>query len=292
MRNLEKLAEEVKAAMEEMSGKKVKIYHGLNRNGKSMTGLTVHDSSVNISPVVYLDPEKDFDVPVVVLAKQFLEVIEANMPKADFDTSQFTDFERAKERIIMTLINREHNKDLLEKVPYIDITGDLVVIFKYNVMSKLGQAANIVIRNEHAKKWGVSPEALYSIAETNTARLFPPEVIKLASFVSERLDAPVADVGYYILTNKQHLAGATTLAYPLLMKRLCRAYQCKKLLILPSSVDELLIYPAKDEEDLDGMAKESLNMVHEVSATLDPKDFLSDSVYVYDSQLDNYTVCK
>ena len=37
MRNLEKLAEEVKAAMEEMSGKKVKIYHGLNRNGKSMT---------------------------------------------------------------------------------------------------------------------------------------------------------------------------------------------------------------------------------------------------------------
>lgn len=154
MRNLEKLAEEVKAAMEEMSGKKVKIYHGLNRNGKSMTGLTVHDSSVNISPVVYLDPEKDFDVPVVVLAKQFLEVIEANMPKADFDTSQFTDFEKAKERIIMTLINREHNKDLLEKVPYIDITGDLVVIFKYNVMSKLGQAANIVIRNEHAKKWG------------------------------------------------------------------------------------------------------------------------------------------
>lgn len=225
MRNLEKLAEEVKAAMEEMSGKKVKIYHGLNRNGKSMTGLTVHDSSVNISPVVYLDPEKDFDVPAVVLAKQFLEVIEANMPKADFDTSQFTDFEKAKERIIMTLINREHNKDLLEKVPYIDITGDLVVIFKYNVMSKPGQAANIVIRNEHAEKWGVSPEALYSIAETNTARLFPPEVIKLASFVSERLDAPVADVGYYILTNKQHLAGATTLAYPLLMKRLCRAYQ-------------------------------------------------------------------
>ena len=39
MRNLEKLAEEVKAAMEEMSGKKVKIYHGLNRNGKSMTGF-------------------------------------------------------------------------------------------------------------------------------------------------------------------------------------------------------------------------------------------------------------
>ena len=235
---------------------------------------------------------KDFDVPAVVLAKQFLEVIEANMPKADFDTCQFTDFEKAKERIIMTLINREHNKDLLEKVPYIDITGDLVVIFKYNVMSKPGQAANIVIRNEHAKKWGVSPEALYSIAETNTARLFPPEVIKLASFVSERLDAPVADVGYYILTNKQHLAGATTLAYPSLMKQLCSAYQCKKLLILPSSVDELLIYPAKDEEDLDGMAKESLNMVREVSATLDPKDFLSDSVYVYDSQLDNYTVCK
>lgn len=292
MKNLEKLAEEVKAAMEELPGKEIKIYHGLNRNGKPMTGLTVHDSSVNISPVVYLDPEKDFDVPVVVLAKQFLEVIEANMPKADFDTSQFTDFEKAKERIIMTLINREYNKDLLEKVPYIDITGDLVVIFKYNVMSKLGQAANIVIRNEHAKKWGVSPEALYSIAETNTARLFPPEVIKLASFVSERLDAPVADAGYYILTNKQHLAGATTLAYPSLMKQLCSAYQCKKLLILPSSVDELLIYPAKDEEDLDGMAKESLNMVHEVSATLDPKDFLSDSVYVYDSQLDNYTVCK
>lgn len=110
--------------------------------------------------------------------------------------------------------------------------------------------------------------------------------------MSERLDAPVADVGYYILTNKQHLAGATTLAYPSLMKQLCSAYQCKKLLILPSSVDELLIYPAKDEEDLDGMAKESLNMVREVSATLDPKDFLSDSVYVYDSQLDNYTVCK
>lgn len=289
MKNVEKLAEEVKAAMEEMSGKEVKIYQGIKQNGKMMTGLTVHNPSANTSPVVYLDPEKDFDVPVRVLAKQFLDTIEAYMPETDFDTSQFTDFERAKERIIMTLINKEHNKDLLEKVPYIDVTDDLVVIFKYNVMCEDGQAANIVIRKEHAEGWGVSPEALYSIAEINTAQLFPPEVIKLASYVSEMMGRPVGDSGYYILTNKQKLSGATTLVYPQLIKQLCSIYKCEKLLILPSSVNELLIYPATDEEELVQMIGESVNMVHGVNATLEPKDFLSDSVYVYDRQQDYFT---
>lgn len=288
MKDLEKLAEEVKAAMEELSGKEVKIYHGLIRDGKTMTGLTIVNPSVNTSPVVYLDPEKDFDIPVKALAQKLLDVIEAHMPETDFDTSQFTDFERAQKRIIMTLINKDRNKDLLEKVPYIDVTDDLVVIFKYNVMCKDGQAANIVIRKEHAEGWGVSPEVLYSIAEINTAQLFPPEVLKLASYVSEMMGRPVEDAGYYILTNKQRLSGATTLVYPLLMKQLCGVYRCQKLLILPSSVNELLIYPATDEDDLDRMAKESLNMVHEVNATLEPKDFLSDSVYVYDRQQDYF----
>ena len=290
MNKLEKLAEEVKTAMEEMSGKEVKVYQGLNRNGKTLTGLTIVDPYVNTSPVVYLDPEKDFNIPVKVLAKKFLNVIETNMPKWDFDASQFTDFERAKKRIIMTLVNKEYNEDLLKKVPYIDVTDDLVVIFKYNVMNRPGQAANIVIRKEHAEGWGVSPETLYSIAEINTAQLFPPEVIKLASYVSEELGRPVEDAGYYILTNKQKLSGATTLVYPLLMKQLCSVYKCKKLLILPNSVNELLIYPVADEEEnLDWMIKESLNMVNEVNATLDPKDFLSDGVYVYDRQQDYFT---
>lgn len=291
MKNLEKLAEEVKAAMEELSGKEIKIYHGLNRNGKPMTGLTIRDPYINTTPVVYIDPEKDFDIPVKKLAKTILDVIEENMPKWDFDASQFTDYERAKKRIIMTLVSKSYNEELLKKVPYVNVTNDLVVIFKYNIMNRPGQAANIVVHNEHMEGWGVSVAELFNVARTNTPVLFPVEITKLSSFASERMQRPVEDAGYYILTNEQKLSGATAMVYPSLLKKLCGMHRCQKLLILPSSVNDLLFYPVANDRTLDWMIKESLMMVHEVNATLEPGDFLSDSVYVYDGLENKLTSC-
>ena len=285
MNKLEKLAEETKTAMEKMSGKKVQICQGTCK-GETMIGLSIYDPSNNVSPVVYLDQGKDFDIPVKKLAKKILDVIEANTPETNFDTSKFEDFEKAKERIIMLLVNQEQNKELLKEVPYVELTDDLVLIFKY----VFGQAS-VTIRNKHVKEWGASVEELLTIAEKNTPTFCPVETVNLSSFTSERAQRKVADAGYYILSNEQRFYGATAMAYPYLMKRLCKMFHCNRMLVLPISVHELLFYPVVNEDNLERMMEESLKMTQENNKTSNPEEFLSNSVYLYDSSQNGFATC-
>ena len=86
----------------------------------------------------------------------------------------------------------------------------------------------------------------------------------------------------YCLTNYLVRNGASVLLYPGLLKE-CAAKCGKDLVILPSSVDEVLLMPLSDENKLNELTE----MVRGINqSVLEPGKVLSDHVYRYDYEND------
>ena len=88
------------------------------------------------------------------------------------------------------------------------------------------------------------------------------------------------DVPMYVLTNKEKIFGASVLLYSEKLQELAEKTG-KNLLILPSSVHEVLLMPDEEEQEY-GFYRQ---MIAEVNTTqVDPEEVLSYSLYCYDRQ--------
>ena len=286
MKNIKNYAEEVKTAIEGMTGMEVSVVQRLDNNGGQRTGIMIINSDSDISPVMYLT-ELDANRPINETASGVISVLQQNQkPDFDFEIDQFTDFKQAKNRIIMCLINKEKNAELLKDVPHIDVAEDLSIIFYYNVKNN-GEQANIKILNDHLQsRWfgRVTVNDLYKAAKINTPNLYPAEILSMSAYISGITGNLVPDTGLYIMTNRQKNFGAAVVFYPRVCDEFCSMHDCDKLIILPSSIHELLIYPVKPADNINEMAAGYTALVKEVnvSGSVEPNDFLSDHVYLYD----------
>ena len=284
MKNIQNYAEKVKIAIEALTGMETKIVHKLNNNDEQRIGITISSPNSNISPVMYL-AESDVDKPVNETAANIIRACQSQKPGFDFEVDQFTDFEQAKNRIIMRLINKEKSAKLLQDVPHIDVAEDLSIVFYYNVKNNKEQA-NIKILNKHLKScWPeVTVEQLYEVAKINTPNFYPAEILDMGAYISEKTGCSVPETEFYIMTNRQNLFGATVGFYPRICDEFCSIHNCNKFIILPSSVHELLICPVDSEDNISEMVSDFTDIVKSVNASdvIGPNDFLSDNVYLYD----------
>lgn len=91
---------------------------------------------------------------------------------------------------------------------------------------------------------------------------------------------PPDEGAMYVLTNQEKLNGATALLDAKIMGEISEKFG-ENFFILPSSLHEVLIVPAREGMELSVLE----NMVQEVNATqVAPQDRLSDHVYKYDAQ--------
>ena len=104
---------------------------------------------------------------------------------------------------------------------------------------------------------------------------------------SKMMTPPTAKYILYVLSNTNSINGAATILYDDVMKSFAEEHEVERVIILPSSLHEVLIL--KD----DGiMNAESLKeMVKSVNDTeLNPEDILSYSVYYFDRENDRLSV--
>lgn len=91
----------------------------------------------------------------------------------------------------------------------------------------------------------------------------------------------------YVLSNKEHLNGAATLFYPGTMQLVASEFG-GSYYILPSSIHEVILIPDDGDMDVEFL----LSMV--VSVNKDgvlPEDKLTDSVYYYDAEKNEFSRC-
>lgn len=267
-------------------GQKVILQPVVKNNGIVYDGLFIIDPILNVSPTIYLNPYYHRYLSGVSLEDIYEDVLSTyytNLPKKDFDVSLFTDFNKSKERIVMKLINRKRNQQLLKLVPHIPYM-DLAIVFVCSVTEFLNEYATILIHHEHMKLWDVSVQDLYSLALENSPRLLPYQLDSIQSLIPDEpsMYLPwIKNVELYVLTNKLKIHGATCMAYPKLLEQIASQLD-SDLMIIPSSIHEVLIVPETFINAQEKLPPDYDCMISEVNDTkLTDDEILGDHVYHY-----------
>lgn len=283
--NYQDFIENVKEHLHAQLKHPVHVYPIVKNNGSIYDGLVIMDPTLNISPMIYLEPYYEQYSNGVSIDDIYARIIQSyhdHLPKEEFDPSIITDFEKAKERIIMKLINTSRNETLLSRVPHIPF-HDLSIVFLCSVSDFLSGYATILIYDHHMKYWEKTTEELYKIAQANTPCILPPRLDNLQQvfeyLTNERLPF-LEDLNASILTNKLKVHGATSIVYPGLLEDVATLYE-DNLIIIPSSIHEVLIIP--ESSMYKEHTKDDFNrMIQDVNTTqLANHEILSDHVYVY-----------
>lgn len=138
------------------------------------------------------------------------------------------DFKNKKDSIVMNLINRERNLELLETVPHQDVM-DLSVIYRIIMEQDDSGLATILVDNRIMEELELSEKELEELAYANTGRMFPIEIFKLSDLL-------------YVMTNELKVHGATTMMYSQAVEILAEKIG-GSFFVIPSSIHEIMAVP-------------------------------------------------
>ena len=271
------------------TGKRVQLKTVRKNNGLLLDGLIILAEDTNVFPSIYLNGYyKEFLTDgLEAVAEKLIALYEENKPEISFDLSSIMDISRVKPFIKMKLINYEKNQQLLETVPHIQIL-DLAVVFMVVVKTEDAcQLETILVNNSFLEYWNVNVDSLYQIAQKNMVNGF--ETTALENIIVSAMGCNLEEeclqeskFNLYVLTTHHRLHGAIGMLNKELLNAFMKKYQTEKLIILPSSIHEVLLVPynKEDMEETDFKA-----MVREINETeLAPEEILSNNVYLYDGK--------
>lgn len=277
------IEEIVKLLQEKMGASyEVKVTNVTKNNDVHLTGVIMMRESDRISPTIYLEePYRQYSAGTGMqeIVDGIVTLYREQMQNVDFDIDFFKEFGRVRDRIFHKIINYEKNRKLLEDVPHIRWC-DLAVVFYYAVEEETFGRASILIHNNHLAMWEQTTDVLYQIAQYNMRRSMPELLIPMQELIEEMtgIKSEQTDrVRMYVLTNRGKLNGASAMLYSDKIRELADRLQ-SDLIILPSSIHEVLLLPDDDEHEYDFYRQ----MVEEVNTTqVEPEEVLSYNLYRY-----------
>lgn len=263
----------------------VTIQEVLKPNDVKLYGITIREKGgSNICPNIYLEGFYDEYLhgrSLYEIEQTILAVYQRDKATARFDTESFKDWNWARERIVFRLVNRDRNREMLEKVPYVPFL-DLAVTFHCLVdVPGLGDAS-IAVHNNHMEQWGTTVDGLYAAAVMNTLVLLSPVIQDMDKVLQELLGVTGCEgmsiyKSMYVLSNRKRSHGAACLLYKGLVQAVAEKAGAD-IYILPRSVHEVILVPAEEGDS----PAELDRIVREVNEReLEPEEFLSDHVYKY-----------
>lgn len=266
----------------------IKVEKIIKNNGVKLDGLSIRTENETISPTIYLNEYYDEYLegcPIEQIVNHICAIYYESRGRVEFDISKFEDYAQIKENIMFKLINYEKNEELLCDVPHIRFL-DLAIVFYCHIRIEEFENASILIRNSHMKNWDISTDELYEDAHINTSEKLGCEIRSMKDVLlnlskdNSAIDEVLADMddpGMYVLCNSIGSFGGACMLYKDKLKEFATQKE-DDLYILPSSVHELIIVPAKNVNEPESLKE----MVRDVNATmLKTQEILSDSVYFY-----------
>lgn len=262
----------------------VTVTEVLKNNNVSLTGIVVMKESDNVAPTIYLEePYRQYQDGSTLqeIVDEIATLYEKQTHNVKVDMDFFRDFSMVKDRIYHKVINYDKNRKLLEDIPYFR-WHDLAIIFYYAMEEAAFGRASIMLHNSHLDMWGRSAEEVYCVAKENMRQSMPELLMPMQKLLEDvaGIKAGERDLPLYVLTNKSRMFGASAMLYSNKIGELATKLN-SNLLILPSSVHEVLLLPDDQVQEYD-FYKE---MVREVNTTqVDPEEILSFNLYRYERE--------
>ena len=264
-------------------------------NGIAKSALSFMPPEDNMARQIYLEDayQEYCDNPSMenILNKTAQFIINAMEQTVVFNPAMVSDFQQAQDKIVLSVINKDSNHDLLQSIPFRNIDGtDLIATFRIDV--SIGDAdGSILVNNEMLKNWDIDESDLYEKALQNTQTRHPFRLQSMESIMGEimfgipaaesesnQLPTQLEPYMQYVLSNEGGHNGAACMLYPDLLKEIGEKFN-SNFFILPSSIHEIILMQDTGEMS----ASELQRMVIDVNATqVEPQEVLSNRVYSYD----------
>lgn len=299
MTNLKEFAEAVKSEIAKRLGEgyELQVLDTLKNNGVSVSQLCIKKQGSQICPSIYLEEffekyEEDQDLQKA--ADNLISYYKLNENPPDFVQELADDWSygKWKDKIVAKLISTRENQELLKDVPNVPYL-DMSIVFCLFLGKGDNLRATAMIRNQQMEEWKITTDELYQNTMANMQKNFPPILYDLdvimQGLMPENLlhgECPVMLNGdelsrLFLLSNQNELFGATAILYPGVMKQ-CREKIGKNFIILPSSTEEVLLYPmpecVEEHPDADELS-DLLQSVNENCVNMEER--LSDHAYRY-----------
>ena len=259
-------------------------------NGVMLTGIVIRDQNNRMTPAIYLEDYYDrylkgdsmSDI-MSEIRKQYDWCIQ-RIRSLNID---ITDYSTVKDLLIYRLVNYERNEEMIKRCPHIRM-DDLALTFRWLAHRDSVGISTALVTNQELELWDVKMQDILLDAKKNTERIFPGKVMMMGDLLKKVLiEVPDIDesMPMYIITNEQQINGATVLLYDHFLHDFAEDNP-GNYYILPSSIHEVILVPADKieyPEELKDIVRHANNTV-----VMDT-EFLSDSVYYYDSSLDSIT---
>ena len=197
-----------------------------------------------------------------------------------FEVSSITDYETVKDHLTMQVVPVEPNKEMLEGIPHKTVE-DIAVVYRVEIPGSSDGTATTLVTNQLLSEYGVTAEQLHRDALEAQVANHPPVLKNMSEIMAEMsggmMDMPESPM--WVATVEGGMNGASVTQIPGFLEE-----SAEKLggdfFVLPSSIHEVLFI--RDDGSFEREQLES--MVRGVNATeVSEADFLSDSVYHYDS---------
>lgn len=318
--NFENFIEEIKKMVKDYLGENVRVEDKtvLKNNGVKFTGIVILKENQNCVPNIYLNSyfrqyEKGRSICDIVY--EIVKYYEEHQIETHVNIGCFSDYESIKKNICFKLINLEKNKELLEQIPHVPYL-DMAIVFYCIISNECIGNGNILIRNEHLKKWKVNVNDIREHAFLNTPTILKGQITPMEDVICELMRTKMI----YEIENsiEEHISSGVKvteeMVEPIIKEMMGKVYTeakgpkmfvagnhhknygaavilyedfleqfAKKInsdfYILPSSIHEVILIPVgNDEEEVSHLKR----MVFEVNHTeLEEEEILSDSIYRY-----------
>ena len=265
-------------------------------NGVQVQGLMLRKKEEKIAPNFYLDKQYEewkkgtlslYDI-VTHICNTFEIEVQTNQQLAD---KICFEWDEMKKDVFPRLINRDKNKELLEKIPYIEFM-DLAVVYFYSIHISEDVQGTVVLTKEHLKLLGITKEQLHQTAQENVKMQYPMKLYQMGNLIATvgkklgitGLESYTNDDFMYIFSNESTMFGAIAMFFEDELKKVAERLNCN-FYVLPSSVHEVILVP--ENTYLTISVENFLSMVKDINATqVKETEVLSDSVYYYDRAIE------
>lgn len=261
-------------------------------------GLLMKKRGQSITPNIYLNrfyeqyiEGEELQNIVDTIWSTYVEALQS------FDAENFKfelDLEQQKDKIVYRLVSYQENEEKLKQLPHIRFL-DLAITFYCFVELREETLSMVCISHEMAKRWKTDVKGLLAYAHQNTPRLFPIVCNSLENVIRHMLNderfeelfcGQEDEVTMYVVTNESGINGATVMLYEDAFHEIAQNLG-GKLIILPSSIHELILIPFDEAINTDYL----VSLVKEVNLTQVPwEDVLSNNIYLYDFSTKSFEI--
>lgn len=282
--NKEAMKQQIQEALSKKLGDSFRItIQKVFKPNRELDGLLIMDEGEIIGPTIYLEPSYealDNGTPVEQVVDRILQAYDsAKAETVDFDIEHLKDFDYAKSRLYVQLVNRHLNKNLLQDVPHAMFLDDFAIIIRCAVETSEDCDASFMVHNNHINIWQTDSETVLSTAINNTLAKHDVELLPLDQLIREMV--PVSpeecstDCNMWFMSNKKKNFGATAVLHDDVLKSFAEKHG--SFYVIFSSVHEVLLVPSPDDSGIDTLTRHNQN----VNATILEEEILGTKAYFY-----------